>query len=98
MNRISKRMVEGLPYLSDRANEVSKALAEFDVIAGYNVTFDLKFLKAAGVIIPRVPIVDLMEDYSEFRDISVLKRWKLSEACAWAGTDLFKAHDAVYDA
>lgn len=91
-------MVEGLPYLSDRASAVSEALAEFDVIAGYNVTFDLKFLKAAGVRIPRVPIVDLMEDYSEFRNVSVLKRWKLSEACSWAGTDLFRAHDAVYDA
>ena len=91
-------MVEGLPYLADKAAEISGILSEFDIIAGYNVTFDLKFLKAAGVKIPRVPIVDLMEDYSEYRAIKVLKRWKLSEACAWAGTDLFKAHDAVYDA
>ena len=90
-------MVEGLPYLADKAAEISGILSEYDIIAGYNVTFDLKFLKAAGVKIPRVPIVDLMQDYSEYKGEKVLKRWKLSEACDWAGVELFKAHDAVYD-
>lgn len=90
-------MVEGLPFLSEEADKISEILEEFDVIAGYNVGFDLEFLKHAGVKIPRIPIVDLMQDYSEFKGEKVLKRWKLSEACDWAGVELFKAHDAVYD-
>lgn len=91
-------MVSGLPYLSEKAAEVSEILADFDIIAGYNVGFDIEFLKRAGVKVPRVAYVDLMQDFSEYQNEKVLKRWKLSEACAWAGADLFKAHDAVYDA
>lgn len=97
VNRITKEMVRGLPFLKDEAAEVSEILAKFDVIAGYNICFDLQFLRNAGVRIPRVPIVDLMVDYSELRGEYVLKRWKLSQACAWAGCELLKAHDAVTD-
>lgn len=97
VNRITKEMVRGLPFLKDEAAEVSEILAKFDVIAGYNICFDLQFLRNAGVRIPRVPIVDLMVDYSEMKGEYVLKRWKLSQACAWAGCELLKAHDAVTD-
>lgn len=97
VNRITKPMVMGRPYLSDDAAEVSEILGKFDIIAGYNVCFDLEFLKNAGVKIPRVPIVDLMVDFSEMKGEYVLKRWKLSQACAWAGCELLKAHDAVTD-
>ena len=90
-------MVEGLPFLSEEADKISEILEEFDVIAGYNVGFDLEFLKRAGVKIPRIPIVDLMQDFSEYKGEYVLKRWKLSYACAWAGCELLKAHDAVTD-
>ena len=97
VNRITKQMVDGFPHLADEAAEVSEILAKFDVIVGYNITFDLEFLKNAGVKIPRVPIVDLMVDFSEMKGEYVLKRWKLSQACAWAGCELLKAHDAVTD-
>lgn len=97
VNKITKEMVRGLPFLKDEAMEVSEILANFDVIVGYNITFDLEFLKNAGVKIPRVPIVDLMVDFSEMKGEYVLKRWKLSQACAWAGCELLKAHDAVTD-
>lgn len=99
VNGISKDMVAGLPFLSDpeEAAEVTQILGEFDIIAGYNVGFDLEFLRKAGVKIPRVPIVDLMRDYSEYKKEYVLKRWKLSEACDWAGCDILRPHDAVCD-
>lgn len=97
VNRIAKTMVAGYPYFTEDVEDISKVLAEFDAIAGYNISFDLEFLRRAGVRIPRVPVVDLMIDFAEYKNEKVLKRWKLSEACAWAGCDLFKAHDAVYD-
>lgn len=97
VNGISKGMVYGYPYFEDEADEVTDILATFDVIAGYNVSFDLQFLKAGGVKLPRVAVVDLMEDYTLYRKELVLKRFKLSEAASWAGHDMMKAHDAVYD-
>lgn len=98
VNGISPEMVRDYPKASEFPDEISKALEGFDAIIGYNIGFDLKFLRRAGVKIPKVPVVDLMLDFSEFRQEYVLKRHKLSEACAWAGVSLFKAHDAVYDA
>lgn len=97
VNGISKAMVSGRPMLRDEAAMITAMLGDFEAIVGYNVGFDLACLRSAGVEIPRVPVVDLMRDFSEFRAEFVLKRHKLSDACAWAGTQLFKAHDAVYD-
>lgn len=97
VNGITKDMVSGLPRLSERPAEISEILRGYKAIVGYNVGFDIACLKRAGVEIPKIPVVDLMRDYSEFQKAYVLRKWKLSEACAWAGTELFKAHDAVYD-
>lgn len=97
VNGISKDMVRDHLHLCQDAAEVSEILGGYRAIVGYNVGFDIACLKRAGVKIPKVPIVDLMRDYSEYQQAYVLKKWKLSEACAWAGTELFKAHDAVYD-
>lgn len=97
INGISKKMVDGYPYLSEEADKISKILAGYDVLAGYNISFDIEFLKRAGVKIPRIAIVDLMQDFSIFKNEFVLKRWKLSEAAAWAGHNMMKQHDAVYD-
>lgn len=97
VNGISKKMVDGYPYLSEEADKVSQILARYDVLAGYNISFDIEFLKRAGVRFPRAAIVDLMQDFSIFKDTYVLKKWKLSEAASWAGHDMMKKHDAVYD-
>lgn len=97
VNGITKAMVAGLPYLADEADEVSRILDDYDVIVGYNVGFDIEFLRRAGVKIRQMVYVDLMIDYSEMVGTMVLKRWKLSQAAAWAGCEIFKAHDAVFD-
>lgn len=98
VNGITKGMVRGFPMLRDEADEVSGILSGFDAIVGYNVGFDLKCLLAAGVRIPQgTAIVDLMDDFSQYRNVRELKRWKLSEAASWADHDMMKAHDAVYD-
>lgn len=97
VNGITKEMVRGCEFFREDAKEVSEILRGYRAIVGYNVGFDIACLRYAGVEIPKVPVVDLMRDYSEFQQAYVLKKWKLSEACAWAGTELFKAHDAVYD-
>lgn len=97
VNGITKEMVRGKPMLREEAEMISGILGDFGAIVGYNVGFDLACLKNAGVEIPKVPVVDLMRDFSEYKAEYVLKKHKLSAACAWAGVELFKAHDAVYD-
>lgn len=66
VNGISKKMVSGYPYLSEEADKVTEILARYDVLVGYNIAFDIEFLKRAGVKIPRAAIVDLMQDFSIF--------------------------------
>ena len=61
-------MVDGLPFISEKAAEISDILVDFDIIAGYNVSFDIEFLKRAGIKIPRVALVDLMQDFSEYQN------------------------------
>lgn len=94
---ITKESVEGLPCFEQEADEVTRILADANVIAGYNVSFDLAFLEAGGVVLPRCQFVDVMTDYSRHQQVYVLKRHSLRTACRQINYDLICAHDALDD-
>jgi DNA polymerase III alpha subunit (gram-positive type) len=98
VNRISKEMVDGLPCFEQECWEVTAILSKAKVIMGYNVTFDIGFLQAGGVRLPNdVQIVDVMQAYSEWANVMVLRRFSLSNAAKFIGLVRVNEHDALDD-
>lgn len=105
VNHITPAMVQDYPYISRAVAAISRLLASAEKIIGYNIPFDLDFLRAAGVEIPAdAEIVDVMQMFSEIKGDwdevrNQLKWYKLTE-CAehygykWSGA----AHDSLEDA
>ena len=99
VNRISKCMVEGMPMLCQESDEVTAILSRAKVIMGYNVCFDLDFLRSEGVRLPAdAQIVDVMREYSYWAGIKVLKRFSLTAASKHLGIININEHDALGDA
>ncbi len=105
VNHISPEMLTYAPDISAARTLISEILASAEKIIGYNTSFDLKFLEAAGVVIPTdVEIVDVMQmfaeikgDWSEVR--SGLKWHKLTECAEYCGYEWEgPAHDGLQDA
>ena len=99
---ISSSMVEGCPSLALLKPEIEELFKDIDLIVGYNVTFDLSFLQAAGVSIGRAPAFDVMREFAP-----VAGRWdsyrqrydwvSLVHCARFYGISL-RAHDACEDA
>lgn len=50
---------------ADRASQISAMLAPVKLIIGYNVNFDIRMMRRAGVVFPdNVKICDVMEDFA----------------------------------
>lgn len=99
---ISPAMVEGCPSLASLRLEIEKALADISLIVGYNVAFDLTFLRLSGISFGNAPVFDVMREFAP-----VAGRWDSDrQRYAWApltycakyyGVPLC-AHDALGDA
>ena len=99
---ISPSMVEGCPSLASLKPEIEEAFEDVDLIVGYNVAFDLLFLRAADISIGKAPVFDVMREFAP-----VAGRWDAdSHRYAWVslaycaryyGVSLL-AHDALGDA
>lgn len=65
VNHISPVSVAGLPTIDEHMEEIKEILEGYaDEIVGYNVGFDIAFLKAAGISIkPGVAVIDTMRDF-----------------------------------
>ncbi len=105
VNNITPEMVKNCPDISIATAAISQILALAEKIVGYNTPFDLKFLKAAGVVIPTdAEIVDVMLMFAEIKgdwdDVRDGLKWhKLTECAEYCGYEWEgAAHDSLQDA
>lgn len=99
---ISPSMLKGCPSLSSLKPQIEPILADADLIVGYNVDFDLSFLRAAGVFVGSSPVFDAMREFAP-----VVGRWNANrQRYAWVSLAYcaqfygipLRAHDALEDA
>ena len=104
VNHISPAMVRDMPSFVQEREIVQEILDKARVIIGYNISFDLGFLEAAGCNYSRTKyLIDVMDDYAahvhDKPDWAEDWTWqKLTEAAEqthyqWAG----EAHNSLQD-
>ena len=99
---VSPSMVAGCPSLVSLKGEIEKVFENVELVVGYNVAFDLSFLRAAGISIGNVSVFDVMREFAP-----VVGRWDtdrqryswvpLAYCAKYYGVSL-RAHDALDDA
>lgn len=105
INGISSEMVRDSPSMAELRPRIEETLAGAALIIGYNVSFDLSFLEAAGVVIPVTDVCDVMEDFApvagewaEWANGGAGGwKWQKLTACAGHYGFDFKAHDSLED-
>ena len=103
VNGITPRMVKDSPHFEEVEEKVQEIFDSADVIVGYNVEFDIRFIEASGIKInKKAKIFDVMREYAVVRGIKNdyygdYKFCKL-EQCARAYKYKFDAHNALEDA
>ena len=84
------------------AERFTKKLYEADVWCGYNLDFDIRFLKAGlnniGVEYEERPVIDIFKIARRFIPSDVIKKKSLSNMCSKMGIQLTNAHRAMHDA
>lgn len=104
VNGISPEMVSNCPPITSCLEQVQAIIDSAEEIIGYNVGFDLRFLRAAGFEIDEAkykhePMYDFAEIYGEFDGVHDNPKWqKLTTAAkhigyVWKGT----AHESMAD-
>lgn len=103
VNNISPDKVAMEKHVEEYLHELQELIDKAELIVGYNVEFDIEFLKAAGLNIPdEKKRFDVMKDfaveYGEWnREKSSCKNKKLTFAAEYYQYDDFQAHDALND-
>lgn len=93
INHISPEMVKDAPSISDKLVEINEILYQAHMIIGYNVKFDVNFLKASGLFIAdETEYLDVMVEfapiYGDWNDYFANYRWqKLTTAAKYFGYD-----------
>lgn len=87
VNGITPAMVRDAPTISQCREEISRVLHQASTIIGYNTEFDLAFLAANGIAVPRdVEIVDVMRlfapTYGEWSETHGDYKWQSLLNCA----------------
>ncbi len=98
---ISPEMVQGKKTLAERRDEICALLAKAQLLVGYNLSFDLAFLRAGGITLPEVPRFDVMKEFARVHGEydPAHKDWKcvkLSECAEYYGYT-FKPHSSAED-
>lgn len=105
INGISSQMVEDAPSICTEAPKIAEILKSAKEIVGYNVYYDLRYLRDYGIEPdPTADIIDVMEIfaeiYGEWNDYYGNYKWQSLGTCAayyrfdWTG---LKAHDSLAD-
>lgn len=105
INGITPQMLENAPIIDDVMPQIITIIKYAKVIIGYNVCFDLEFIRAAGCSISNdTSLVDVMtifaEIYGEWSDYFEDYKWQKLSVCAdYYGYDwgLDTAHDSLSD-
>jgi len=103
VNKISPEKVENAPYPEYVRDYVQKLFDAADYVVGFNVGFDIGFIRACMKInIPDEKVVDVLDIFR--KDTPNLPHHKLENAVELYGSDRIKAsyangaHDALVDA
>lgn len=101
INGITPNRVKDCPPISERIDDIQDLFNRADELIAYNAPFDLGMLEEAGLVIPKVPITDVMKDfarvYGAWNDKYGEYRWqKLVTAAEYYGYK-FPAHDSLED-
>ena len=97
---ISPSDVADKPPLEHHRRRIAEALRDIELLVGYNLRFDLGFLRAAGINVPRCQRFDVMREYARVarirgRDGRYL--WRPLHECARHYGVEFVPHDALSD-
>lgn len=102
VNGISPEDVRGLPSIIQDVPKIRDILRGARVLVGYNLSFDLAFLRGTAVNIPRLPQCDVMKEfatvYGEPWHEGGFKWQRLTTACAYYGMSTEGAHGSLWDA
>ncbi len=102
VNGISPAMVKNSPKFEDVYDEIQTIFDEAELVVGYNVEFDLKFIEAADVQLrPKTLVFDVMQEFAPVRGVWDDRhcdwKWCKLTACARNYGIKFQAHDALED-
>jgi len=98
---ISPADVKDCKPITDYLPQLQEIFDKPKIIAGYNVSFDLKFIHAAGIKTHAPAIIDVMKQFADVRGIYDEKhghnKWfKLEEAAKYYNYE-FEPHGALED-
>ena len=103
INHISYMMVKDKMTFRQRSKEIQSIFSSADELIAYNANFDIGFLRKYGIILPDVPVYDVMLEfapvYGEWNDNFEAWKWqKLVTAAKYYGYDYSqRAHDSLED-
>ena len=99
---ISPEDVTEAPQLHELIPTIRGIFQNAKLLVSYNGRFDLDFLCAAGIDIPKIEHVDVMEDfaeiYGEWNEYYGNYKWQSLSTCAAYYGYKFTAHDSLEDA
>lgn len=94
--------MKGCRPISAYARALERSLIGARLVVGYNVAFDLSFLRASGIEVGHAPVFDVMREFAPVAGHwNVWERkyaWVTLEHCARHYGISCQAHDALADA
>lgn len=93
VNGISPDFIRSSPPMKRLRDVITDVLSDAEVLVGYNLPFDLAFLRKAGIVIPDADQVDVMSEAAD-----IFGRLSSLSYCASRCGFEFQAHHALDDA
>ncbi len=101
INGLYYSALESCDYIFDSIKVINSILQSADKIVGFNVTFDLEFIKMLGINVDAIPTSDVMIDFAEMYgeedEYHGGYRWKSLSFCANFFQFKYVAHDSLED-